>query len=124
MVYLLVGIGGGLGAVGRYALGHALSPVSASFPFATLLINFIGAVVIGLITELSQRLIPLPPSLFLFLTTGICGGFTTFSTFSLETIHLFEKGRLWTGLGYTAASVVLCAAGVLAGKGLIRLFAR
>ena len=124
MAYLLVGIGGGLGAVGRYALGQALSPVSQSFPFATLLINFIGALIIGLITEFSQRFVPLPPNLLLFLTTGMCGGFTTFSTFSLETINLFEKGRIWAGFVYAAASVVLCAVGVLTGKGLIRLLAR
>lgn len=124
MAYLFIGLGGGLGAVARYALSQAFASASSSFPIATLAINFIGALAIGLITELSQRLIPLPPNLLLFLTTGICGGFTTFSTFSLETINLFEKGRVAAGLGYAAASVVLCAAGVLAGKGLIRLFAR
>ncbi len=124
MAYLFVGIGGGLGAMARYALSQAFSPLSSGFPAATLLINFIGALVIGLVTELSQRLIPLPPSLLLFLTTGLCGGFTTFSTFSLETINLFEKGRIAAGFSYAAASVLLCAAGVLAGKGLIRLFAR
>ena len=120
---LLVGLGGFIGAICRYLTGLAFSPLATAFPISTLLINFAGAFVIGVITEFSSKIIPIPSALLLFLTTGICGGFTTFSTFSLETVNLFEKGKIVVGFAYAVTSVVLCLTGVLLGKLLIRLFA-
>ena len=90
---LFVALGGGLGAVGRYLLSLIAAPWS--FPVMTLLTNFLGAVVIGAVAQAAGQL-PMSKSAVLFLKTGLCGGFTTFSTFSLETVELLEQGR-WAG---------------------------
>ena len=117
---LAVALGGGLGAAGRYLL--SLAPFPAGFPLATLLTNFLGAVAIGAIAALAERS-ALPASAVLFLKTGVCGGFTTFSTFSLEAMELLEKGRWAAGGGYVAASLALCLSGVLLGRALVRTLA-
>lgn len=116
-----VGLGGCIGSVCRYLVGLALAPISILFPVSTLLINFSGSFLIGIISELSLQTTLLHPDLTLLLTTGICGGFTTFSTFSLETSRLLEDGRMNAGIGYAAASVLLCLIGVTMGRGLIRI---
>lgn len=119
MGILCVGAGGALGAMGRYGLG--LIPLGSELPLMTLLINFLGSVAIGAIVEvaaLSQG--TLPREAVLFLKVGLCGGFTTFSTFSLETLELMESGQWLAAGGYALASVTLCVAGVLAGKMLAR----
>ena len=118
---LWIGAGGFLGAVCRYLLGQAVSAsIKHPFPFSTLLINFIGALLMGLITEFSFKIAPIPANIIAFLTVGILGGFTTFSTFSLETVNLMESGRVMLSLMNAVASVVLCIAGVYLGKLLIR----
>ena len=114
---LWVALGGGLGATGRYLL--SLVPVAVNFPVLTLLTNFLGAVVIGGLSVFIDRG-SLSPSASLLLKTGVCGGFTTFSTFSLETVSLLESGRLLAGGLYAVASVILCLAGVLVGRFLAR----
>ena len=119
MSVLCVGAGGFVGAVSRYGLG--LIPLASGLPLVTLLINLVGSVVIGAVAE-AASLTPtaLPREAVLFLKVGLCGGFTTFSTFSLETLELIE-GDQWAVAGaYALASVVLCVAGVLAGKLLAR----
>ena len=121
---LYVGVGGFFGAICRYLIGVAFSSVTMSFPISTLIINFVGAVVIGSITEFSAKITPINPNLMLFLTVGICGGFTTFSTFSLETLNLIEKGKVFIGVGYAVASLVLCIIGVFIGKSIVRVFAQ
>ena len=108
---LFVGLGGFAGAVCRYLLS-SLVPAAKGFPMGTLLVNFIGAVAIGMIAVFSQRL-SISPRLILFFKTGVCGGFTTFSTFSLETAELFQNHRPAVGTLYTVVSVLLCLAGVL-----------
>lgn len=118
MAIFCVGIGGFLGAVGRYLLG--LVPFEGDFPLMTFLINFMGAVVIGGITEIARTSSVLPPEAVLFLKTGICGGFTTFSTFSLETVTLFEEGKYAIGSLYAGGSLVACVGGVVAGRILAR----
>ena len=112
---LLVGLGGGLGAVARYLMG--LIPVPVDFPAMTLLINVLGAAVIGGVSALAGAL-PLDPRAVLFLKTGACGGVTTFSTFSLETVGLLEERRYLAGGGYALLSVALCLAGVVLGRAL------
>ena len=87
---LLVGAGGALGAVGRYGL--SLLPWRGDFPLPTLLTNLLGAVLIGFIAGLAGRG-RLPSGWTLFWKTGVCGGFTTFSTFSLESLTLLERGQ-------------------------------
>lgn len=115
---LFVGLGGGLGAVARYLL--SLVPVSPDFPLATLLTNFLGAVVIGGVASLAGSL-PMAHNAVLFLKTGLCGGFTTFSTFSLETVTLLDERRYAAGCGYALLSVGLCLCGVLLGRALAGL---
>ena len=105
---LFVALGGGLGAVGRYLLSLIAAPWS--FPVMTLLTNFLGAVVIGAVAQAAGQL-PMSKSAVLFLKTGLCGGFTTFSTFSLETVELLEQGRWAAGGGYILASVGPAGAG-------------
>ena len=120
MSVLCVGAGGFVGAVSRYGLG--LIPLASGLPLVTLLINLVGSVVIGAVAE-AVALAPtaLPREAALFLKVGLCGGFTTFSTFSLETLELIEGGQWALAVGYALASVVLCVAGVLAGKLLARM---
>ena len=117
---LLVGTGGALGAMGRYGL--SLLPWRGEFPLLTLLTNLLGAVLIGFIAGLAGRG-RLNPSAALFWKTGVCGGFTTFSTFSLETVDLLESGQWCKGGGYVLASVALCLAGVALGRTLVRSLA-
>ena len=118
---LIVAAGGALGAAGRYAVG--LLPVKTDFPLLTLLVNAAGAVIIGFLAGLFARG-GLTDRRLLFWTTGVCGGFTTFSAFSLEAVQLFEKGRHLAGSLYILLSLLLCLAGVLAGQALSRLFAK
>lgn len=118
---LIVAAGGALGAAGRYAVG--LLPVKTDFPLLTLLVNAAGAVIIGFLASLFARG-GLTDRRLLFWKTGVCGGFTTFSAFSLEAVQLFEKGRHLAGSLYILLSLLLCLAGVLAGQALSRLFAK
>lgn len=109
---ICVGLGGGLGAVLRY--GISLIPYKGTFPALTLATNVLGALMIGLIAGAAAGK-NLSPNLVLFLKTGVCGGFTTFSTFSLEAYTLIEKGHYGMAFTYMCASVILCLAGVLGG---------
>ena len=115
---LWVGAGGFLGAVGRYLLG--LVPFEGDFPLMTFLVNFAGAVAIGAITEVAGATSALSAEAALFLKTGVCGGFTTFSAFSLETLALLERGKYATGALYACGSVLACLAGVVIGRLAVR----
>lgn len=110
--FLCVGAGGAAGAMLRYAI--SLLPYKGAFPVLTLITNVLGALAIGAIAGAAARR-GLSVELVLFLKTGVCGGFTTFSTFSLETYELLNQGDYGTALLYMAASLVLCLAGVAAG---------
>ena len=114
--FLFVGLGGAVGAMLRY--GISMVPVKSEFPYMTLLINFLGAVAIGILAALSMRQSLLTEHSLLLLKTGVCGGFTTFSTFSLETLTLLESGRVPAGCLYMALSLGLCVLGVALGRGL------
>lgn len=114
--FLLVALGGGLGAAARYAM--TLLPWDSPFPLKTLVTNLLGAVLIGFVVGLSQRTPALNANATLFWKTGVCGGFTTFSTFSLETVTLLEAGDYLRAGGYLFSSVALCLAGVCAGQWL------
>ena len=110
---IFVAIGGAAGAVCRYLLG--LINVRIDFPVITLTINLIGAIAIGFITALVAGK-NISENINLLLKTGFCGGFTTFSTFSLETLTLLECGRTLAGVVYSMLSLVLCVAGVWLGQ--------
>ncbi len=116
MGFFFVALGGALGAAGRYAL--SLIPVRTEFPFITLMTNILGAIAIGFIAGLLGTRDDLSPNVALFWKTGVCGGFTTFSTFSLEAWQLLEKGNYLLSALYALLSVVCCVAGVWLGRKL------
>ena len=113
MNFLFVGVGGALGAALRYGISSI--PVKTDFPVWTLLINIIAAVVIGFFAGLTVRK-NMPEELRLFVQTGFCGGFTTFSTFSLDNLKLIENGRYAAAALNAALSVTLCLAAAWLGK--------
>lgn len=121
MGFLFVALGGALGAVGRYAI--SLIPVKTEFPILTLLTNIIGAVLIGFIAGVTSGRSNANQNAVLFWKTGVCGGFTTFSTFSLEAYTLFENKAYIMGGAYVALSCVCCIAGIFCGKKLAGLAA-
>ena len=109
--WLAVAIGGALGSLARFWLAAAMTMLTGPrFPWGTLLINILGSFIIGLVagvTLLPARL-PMHPDFRIFLMVGVCGGFTTFSAFSLQTLELLQSGELLPASGYIAGSVVLC----------------
>ncbi len=109
-------LGGGVGAVARYWLqGLVHSKINSVFPFGTFAVNVLGCLVIGsLMSALEDRFL-VHPSLRVFLTIGILGGFTTFSSFSFETIQLFRDGELLYALANVLASLILCLGGTWLG---------
>jgi len=116
-----VGVGGMLGSVARYIISLLPLRHQSGFPLLTLAVNLGGAFLIGLIVALAGKNTSLDPRTLLFLKVGVCGGFTTFSTFALETQSLLQGGKLFVGLSYAALSVALCIlaislAGMLADK--------
>lgn len=118
---LWIGLGGFAGSVLRYLLGLIHLSEKTDFPLMTLLINVAGALAIGVIVGLTERFSGLSPQVVLFLKVGVCGGFTTFSTFALETSQLFSGGRAVLGMMYIVLSVVLCVLAVVAGKSLLKV---
>lgn len=110
---LMVAIGGAAGAAGRYLL--SLIPAKTAFPVMTLATNLLGALLIGFIVGCSETR-GVQERWMLFWKTGVCGGFTTFSTFSLEALNLFQKGSCVLGAIYILLSVLLCLFGVILGR--------
>lgn len=110
---LAVGLGGALGAILRYLI--SLLPLKGSFPVWTLLTNLLGAVAIGFIAGASARG-RMQDVAALFWKTGVCGGFTTFSTFSLEAFSLLANGNRGLGALYILLSILLCLGGIALGQ--------
>jgi len=122
--YLLVFLGGGLGAALRHFVnGVSLRLVGTGWPAGTLFINVTGSILMGVVAALFAFKLSLPQALRLFIATGILGGYTTFSTFSLETGLLMERGEPGLALLYVAASVLLGVGGMFAGMWAIRALA-
>jgi fluoride exporter len=120
--YFSVFVGGGLGAMARHAVNRwGASSLPAAFPYATLIINVAGSLLMGvLIGWLTFRQTSAHPGWRLFLATGILGGFTTFSTFSLEVALLWERGRVLAMGAYVAASLVIGVGALFVGMWSIR----
>ena len=114
---LLVGAGGAIGAMARYGMSVLIGRFwPMSFPLATLLVNIIGSTCMGLLIGLLVRTLPTAgPEIRLFVAVGVLGGFTTFSSFSLDTISLIERGELAQAVLYVGLSVVICLAGLYCG---------
>jgi fluoride exporter len=116
--YLLIAIGGAIGSVARYACSDfAARSFGGTFPWGTLIVNVTGSFVIGAFATLTgpdgRWLVA--PDLRLFVTIGICGGYTTFSSFSLQTLNLMRTGEMGAAAVNVVGSVVLCLVGVWAG---------
>ncbi|MGO9831243.1 MAG: fluoride efflux transporter CrcB [Myxococcaceae bacterium] len=113
--YLLVALGGAVGSMGRYFVG-GLAPriLGQAFPYGTLLVNVFGSFFISLVMGVALNSSSIPVNLRLFLTTGILGGFTTYSTFNYETLMLLQQ-RLWLTAGLNLVGTLLgcLVAGVL-----------
>jgi CrcB protein len=124
MGFLIVFLGGGLGA----ALRHGINLISArtlgtAFPYHTLIINVTGSLVMGLIAGYLAFKGDASQHWRLFLMTGILGGYTTFSAFSLDAALLYERGAIGLAALYVLASVILSIGGLFAGLALVRNFA-
>ena len=120
MAVLSVAAGGALGALARYGVGIASGRVfGIDLPYGTFAVNVIGGFIMGVLVAFFALREPIDPALKLFLTTGILGGFTTFSAFSLETVMLMERKPV-LGLAYAAASVVGSIAACAAGLRLVK----
>lgn len=115
--FLLVGAGGALGAMTRYGFASLVTRIwPMTFPVATLLINIVGSLAMGLFVGLMARFVPSwQDSARLFVAVGILGGFTTFSSFSLDTIVLIERGEWLLAGAYVLLSVVVCLVGLYLG---------
>jgi CrcB protein len=107
---LLVGLGGGLGSMLRYLATCFITSRITRFPaiYGTFAVNFTGCLLIGLAIGLSERYAWFSPQIRLFVATGICGGYTTFSAFAYENINLLRNGNYFASLIYVLASVIIC----------------
>lgn len=119
----LIFAGGGIGSVLRYAISRWTSGFSTSpFPYGTFLVNIIGCFLIGFIIFYTERYGNQADHWRLLLVTGFCGGFTTFSAFSLETLELLSDQRIFAFLGYSIGSIALgilaSYCGLLAGRSI------
>jgi len=124
MNYVLVFIGGGLGSSLRHLINVASTRwLGTAFPYHTLIINITGSLVMGLIAGYLAFRGEASPHWRLFLMTGILGGYTTFSAFSLDAALLYERGEMALALLYVAGSVMLSIAGLFAGLALVRQLA-
>lgn len=118
---LLAASGGALGAGARHLVNVGFGPwADDGFPWATLTVNVIGCLLMGLVIETLALRFDASPELRTLLATGILGGFTTFSAFSMDFAHLAQRGDLGQGVVYATASVVLSIAAVFAGLAMAR----
>ena len=123
MSYLIVFLGGGLGAALRHGVNVTMGRLfGTAFPYATLFENITGSLVMGLLAAYFTFRGDASQSWRLFLTTGILGGYTTFSAFSLDALLLYERGALGLAALYVLASVLLSIGGLFAGFALVRHF--
>jgi fluoride exporter len=112
-----VGLGGFIGACLRYIVSiYSPKLFGTQLPYGTLIVNVVGGILIGLIMELSLTTDLISPNLRLFLTTGMMGGLTTFSTFSYETVALFSEGSYILAMLNTGLNIFLSMTGVVVGK--------
>ena len=114
MDVLFVAIGGAVGSAGRYGLGQLLNGAAGEFPLATFGANVLAGLIIGFVTGIASAAGILPRAKLL-LTTGLCGGLSTFSTFSLETVRLAQAGNWGMAAANVIFNVAVCCGAVLAG---------
>ena len=121
MIYVLIALGGAAGSILRYVLGGAIQRSTGSgFPVGTMVVNVSGCFLIGILVRQFMN-VQLSQDLRALLIVGFCGGFTTFSTFSAETLALIEGGEYTRATAYVLLSVVLCLLATLLGMTTIQL---
>jgi fluoride exporter len=119
MLILYIAIGSAIGGVGRYAIGGVLQQrFGLAFPIGTLVVNVVGSLLLGFILRIALGGTQLSPETRIFLTTGFCGGFTTFSTFTYDTAIMFESGQYRRAALYVTLSIVLSLLATFAGFAL------
>lgn len=121
---LAVAVGGALGSVARYLVGIGAGKLfGTDFPWGTLIINITGSFLMGVLAGLFATRWNLPQAARIFLTVGICGGYTTFSTFSLDSFYLIERGELAATAAYMVGSVVLSVGALISAMHVVRTIA-
>lgn len=117
---VLIALGGAVGTLARYGLSVVALPISQTLPWGTIIINILGSFVIGFFGTLTLATgkFPVSENLRLFVMVGLCGGFTTFSAFSLQTLDLIRSGSVTRAMANVLLSVTLCVAAVAVGHAL------
>jgi fluoride exporter len=114
--FLLVGIGGFFGSIARYTASRSIDArLNSIFPYGTLTVNLLGSFVLGFVVALAARKASGGENMKLLLTTGFCGGFTTFSAFALENLNLLAQRNVSTAILYISVSLVLGIVAVYGG---------
>ena len=123
-ILLAIAIGGAVGSIGRHYVSTGIYDATGTgFPYGILGVNVIGGLIMGIVVELGALKLNYSPEIRAFLTTGILGGFTTFSAFSLDTALLIERGDWLGSAAYIVASVALSVGALFTGLWLVRALA-
>ena len=118
---LIIGLGGGIGSIFRYLVQLYIGrSITQAFPLGTLLVNISGCLIIGLLYGFSAKYTTVTVEWRLFLVTGLCGGYTTFSSFSYESISLFKQGNYTYFILYTSLSFVLGLLATVGGTVIVK----
>ncbi|MFM6955879.1 MAG: fluoride efflux transporter CrcB [Ignavibacteria bacterium] len=121
MIMLWIGLGGAIGSILRYLISQALQGSTGLFPIGTMTVNVIGSLILGALfamQEMSGE--TFKQSMWLFLTVGLCGGFTTFSTFGLETYQLWKEKHVVEAMLYMLSSMIVAPASIASGYAIIK----
>ncbi len=116
MKLLAIGVGGFLGSILRYVIGKSVDgKMNTLFPWGTLSVNVVGSFIIGMVYMLAMRKVGITENWRMFLGTGFCGGFTTFSAFAWENVNLLDQKLVGTSVMYISASITLGLLAIVAG---------
>jgi len=119
---MFVGLGGAIGAMGRFVVMSAVGHVTHSgFPWSTVTVNVLGAFVLGAVLELSALAWSPSPEIRAMVVVGVLGAFTTFSTFSMDLYYLLDRGAIVNAVLYATGSVIVCLVAFWAGMSLLRM---